>query len=222
MKFSASQLSIVIQLTLWSIMPGRALSEGVKRMKKCQASNLQMDLGLTAYKAEMEKANRQERRGSQEIAGQFGVNYRTLLQLFKGGHSLSSFNKSKHILSNEEEELIIEYALESASQGFPNTLQSLHQIEQKATVIIQSHLGSSAESLGPTWANHFVLRHHEHLQGHNAHHLDKVRAQGLNPPVVSHWFNEIVKKNYIDVGIKPENTYAMDESGFTQESICTQ
>ncbi|KIJ38003.1 hypothetical protein M422DRAFT_141244, partial [Sphaerobolus stellatus SS14] len=66
-----------------------------------------------------------------------------------GGRSISSFNKTKQPLSEAEEELIIKYALESAAQGFPDTLR---HIEQKATEIIRSRLGPKAAALGTNWA----------------------------------------------------------------------
>ncbi|KIJ46239.1 hypothetical protein M422DRAFT_91331, partial [Sphaerobolus stellatus SS14] len=67
-----------------------------------------------------------------------------------GGRSISSFNKTKSLLSDNKEELILEYALESAAQGFPDTLCHL---EQKATDIIRSRFGPKAAPLGKNWVN---------------------------------------------------------------------
>ncbi|KIJ37580.1 hypothetical protein M422DRAFT_211326 [Sphaerobolus stellatus SS14] len=153
----------------------------MKKKKKRQEADRQMDLALAAYRHQLEHVDPRERLGSRDIAQRFGVNYRTLLRLHKGGRSLTSFNKSKRLLSDAEEDVIIE-----------------------------------------NWADRFVVRHRDRLQSHYARHLDKARAQGLNPQAVSHWFNVIVKTYYVDAGIRPENTYAMDESGFTWESTRTQ
>ncbi|KIJ38661.1 hypothetical protein M422DRAFT_140763, partial [Sphaerobolus stellatus SS14] len=66
-----------------------------------------------------------------------------------GSHSITSFNKTKCLLSDKEEDVILEYALEAAAQGFPDTL---HHLEMKATEIIRSRFGSRAEPIGQTWA----------------------------------------------------------------------
>ncbi|KIJ23159.1 hypothetical protein M422DRAFT_88215, partial [Sphaerobolus stellatus SS14] len=66
-----------------------------------------------------------------------------------GGRSISTFNKTKKLLSDEEETLILDYALESAAQGFPD---KLHHLEQKAMEIIRGRFGSKAKTLGKNWA----------------------------------------------------------------------
>jgi hypothetical protein len=52
--------------------------------------------------------------------------------------------------------------------------------------------------------------------------LDTVCAHALNPTIVCHWFNEVVKKQYLDRRILPKNSYGMDESGFPPEASHTR
>jgi len=44
----------------------------------------------------------------------------------------------------------------------------------------------------------------------------------IKQPVVKHWFERIVKEEYVNKGILPENTYGMDESGFPPAAARTQ
>ncbi|KLO18966.1 hypothetical protein SCHPADRAFT_818923 [Schizopora paradoxa] len=51
--------------------------------------------------------------------------------------------------------------------------------------------------------------------------LDTQCAKGLNSKAVKDWFR-IVKEQIVDAGVKPENIYRMDESGFPPSNQGTQ
>ncbi len=59
----------------------------------------------------------------------------------------------------------------------------------------------------------FLDRHHDILQTHWSKPLDTQHAKSLNPVAVKSWF-DIVEEFVVKLGIKPENIYGMDESGF--------
>lgn len=63
------------------------------------------------------------------------------------------------------------------------------------------------------WVLCFIIRH-PHLTVAIGRRIESVRMDGATKPVLEVWFdacNEIVQKE----GIKPENTYNIDESGFS-------
>ncbi|KAJ3499646.1 hypothetical protein NMY22_g19492 [Coprinellus aureogranulatus] len=86
------------------------------------------------------------------------------------------------------------------------------EIEQYANVLRQAKLGTECEPVGKTWVFRFLDRHRDVLQPHWSKPLDTQRANSLNPISVQSWF-EVIKKFIVDAGIKPHNTYGMDESG---------
>ena len=59
----------------------------------------------------------------------------------------------------------------------------------------------------------FIDRHHEKLQTHWSKPLDTQRAKSLNPAAVESWF-KIVEEFVVKLGIRKEDIYGMDESGF--------
>jgi hypothetical protein len=78
-------------------MVGCALSEHVKKQKKCRALNAHMQQAVEAYQWEQTQPP-DKRKGVRKIDDKFFVNYTTLLRLAKGGISMSTFNASKQKL----------------------------------------------------------------------------------------------------------------------------
>jgi hypothetical protein len=72
---------------------------------------------------------------------------------------------------------------------------------------------SPRHTLGRDWVSRFILRH-PHLTVAVGRRIESVRMDGATKPVLEAWFdayNKVVQKE----GIQPENTYNMDESGFS-------
>jgi hypothetical protein len=67
----------------------------------------------------------------------------------------------------------------------------------------------------------FLDRHREALQTHWSKPLDMQRARALNPEAVKEWF-ELVCKFVLEAGIRPEDLYAMDETGCPPSDQGTQ
>ena len=107
-----------------------------------------------------------------------------------------------------EEEVLKNFILESAERGFPMTLK---QIKDYANLILHNRQGPEYDLVGEKWAGKFVDRHHQTLQTHWSKPLDTQRAQGMNPEAKKQWF-ELVEKFVVQLGIKKENIYGMDET----------
>ena len=132
---------------------------------------------------------------------------------------MSAFDAGKQRLTPAEESVFVDFALESADQGFPLTHANLYKA---ADDILTSHLGDEHVSLGHNWVNVFLNRHHEELQTHCSKPLDTQHGGALNPTNAKLWF-DLVRENIVDKDILPHNIYGMDESRFPpsdQETQC--
>ena len=86
-------------------MPGRPIPDLVKKWLACQNNDTQMERTLDAYHHEQTRplALGQRQNGVRKVAAMFpGVAYETLHRLHNGGHSISKFNLTKNLLTDEE------------------------------------------------------------------------------------------------------------------------
>ena len=194
-------------------MPGRPIPDLVKKQLAHQSNDTQMECALDAYHHEQTRqlAPGQRRNGVRKVAAMFpGVTYETLRRQHNGGCSISKFNSTKKLLTDEEEHVIVDFALQSSDHGFPCTHAFLGQ---QANAILDSQNGDSYEPVGKHWVDQFLQHHCDRLQTHWSHKLDTVCGQALNPTNVQHWF--MLLKTFIDdYEIVPALIYGMDESGF--------
>ena len=69
------------------------------------------------------------------------------------------------------------------------------------------------QPVGSGWIFTFLDQNRHDLQTHWSKPLDMQRVQALNTEAVKHWFN-LVEELVVNTGIKKEDIYRMDESGF--------
>lgn len=188
-------------------MVRRALSERVKRQKLRRRENSKLQDAIDEYKMEQEKEGK--KRGLRPIAAKHGVNFKTLSNLVNGGRSISAFNASKQNLTHPEERVLVDFIGESADRGLP---LSHKNIKAHANAIIAGR-DKPGEPVGEWWVGRFLERYRDELQTHWSKSLATERARALNPEAVKAWF-DLVEKECISKGIKRENIYGMDESGF--------
>lgn len=190
-------------------MAKHALSEQVKKQKHRRAENAKMQRALDAWRVELEKPEGMSRKSIRRIALDCDVNYRTLARLAKGGVSMSAFNASKQKLKPPEERVVVDFIKESADRGLP---LSRGEIVDVAESILASKHGEGPDStVGDSWVDNFLTRHHDELQTHWSKPLDMQRAQSLNPAAKENWF-KTVKEHVVDKGIPPELQFGMDET----------
>ena len=90
----------------------------------------QMEHTLDAYRHEQTRQLTLGQRwnGVRKVAAMFpGVANETLHMLHDGGRSISKFNSTKKLLTDEEEHVIVDFALQSSDCGFPCTHAFLGQ-----------------------------------------------------------------------------------------------
>ena len=84
----------------------------------------QMECALDAYHHEQTRqlALGQRQNGVRKVTAMFpGVTYETLHRLHNGGHLIFKFNSTKKLLTDEEEHVIVDFALQSSDCSFPCT-----------------------------------------------------------------------------------------------------
>ena len=190
-------------------MPFKPLSDRVKKHKASKANETRLHEAAEAYLA---AKNGPSKLSFRKIEERFpGVKKSTLERYINGkGKTKLEFSATKQKLSQIEENVLVNFILESADRGFP---LKHREIRQYANAIRQSRLGTDCEPVSDFWIYRFLDRHHERLATHWSKPLDMQRARSLNPEAVKSWF-DLVEKFIIDLGIDPENIYGMDESGF--------
>lgn len=186
---------------------GRADSETLKARKQ---ANLKAHLLLRAVEAYNAAQLSGKPRTVAELARDFHVSQSTLHRHVSGKRTKGEFTATKQKLTSAEEQTLVEFVLGCADRGLPSTHA---QLASFANNILKQRLGANAVEVGKNWSDRFVERHHQVLSTHWTRPLDGKRARALRPEVVEHWFS-LVKEFIHDKGIKVENTYGMDESGF--------
>ena len=123
------------------------------------------------------------------------------------------YNATKQKLSPQQKEVLVQFLVDSAEQGFGQTPM---QVVHEATTLYAASGGDTVNNpFGINWADQFLLCHRDHLQTYWSKSLDMQRANTLNPTVTDHWFNHIVKEHIAKKHVEPDCIYEMDESGFS-------
>ena len=114
-------------------MPYKALSDRVKKNKANQANNKCL---LEAAEAYLNAKDGGNKLSFCKIQEKFGVKKCTLKRFINGkGKTMLEFNAMKQKLSPKEENILVEFILESAVHGFPGTakLQPSHCPKERQT-----------------------------------------------------------------------------------------
>ncbi|KAJ3555968.1 hypothetical protein NM688_g2285 [Phlebia brevispora] len=196
-------------------MTRHALSIRQQKIRNRRAENRRLADAVDAYQQEQQKP---KPRGLRVIAQQYGIPKSNLQRAVDGQLSMSAFNAKKQLLTPEEERVIVDYILEASDRGLPPTHRELETVVNELLAQKHTDPGTSPQTCGVNWTSRFLDRHDDELQTHWSHGLDTLRAGALNAEVLKHWFEQVVKKRYVDAGFLPENTYGMDESGFPREA----
>lgn len=191
-------------------MANKALSERVKAQNRSRANAAKLHQAVDAYRREQEKPE-DSRKGARKIAEEFGIpkQWRTIINHFNGGRTMREAHEEQQKLTPAEEAVLVDFLMESADRGFP---VSVCDIDVMADLIRSRRLGPDCTKVGASWRERFLDRHRDILQTHWSKPLDTQRAQSMTPEAKKKWF-ELVEKFVVQQGIRPEDLYAMDETG---------
>ena len=175
-------------------MPGRALSERVKKQACHWAENVCYQSAIDEYNIEQlcTLGPGEKKRRYRTIADKWNVDKSVLQRLVQGGTSLSTFNASKRKLTYVEEPVLVDFILESTDRGLPLNLTS---IEWHANGVLEGR-DKPGEPVGKNWVGRFMDRYRDELQtliGQGP--LATERAKSLNKAAVQGWF-ELIKRGY--------------------------
>src|SRR5882762_3489259 len=167
-------------------MANKPLSKCVKALKRAKAKEAKLQQAMGAYHHELTK-NIKDRKGSHEIAKQFGIpgQYKTIQNRAKGLRSTAECHADQQKLKPSEEGVLKDFILESADRGFPMTLK---QISDYANLILHNREGPGYAQVGEGWARRLVDRYYEELQTHWSKPLDTQRARGMTPEANKQWY----------------------------------
>jgi hypothetical protein len=138
------------------------------------------------------------------------------LRNLTGARPLAESNHAKCWLLPEEEEVILEFALEIASRGWP--LEKQH-IKAHVDKICRARLGVifPENGVGLNWVDRFLGRHANRIQTYRSHPLEALCGKAVNEYTHRNYFN--ILKHVLDTGddgapLLPKNIYGSDETGF--------
>ncbi|EDR16115.1 uncharacterized protein LACBIDRAFT_321330 [Laccaria bicolor S238N-H82] len=124
----------------------------------------------------------------------------TLRRLVKGGTLKSIWNFQKSWLLEWEATMVIDYAIEVASRGFP---LSHRQLKDHVDSICCARLGRKfpASGVGKNWTSCFISKHSDRLSTYWTHNLDEKWGWAVNPHTNKEWFDlleDVLKGNRDD------------------------
>ncbi|KAH9165071.1 hypothetical protein EDB89DRAFT_1911699 [Lactarius sanguifluus] len=91
---------------------------------------------------------------------QIHLDHNTLARLSNGGRSLTEANREKSWLTSEEQEIIVQFVIESARRGFPLSPKCLWEHTE---YILRARLGDKfpEDGLGKNWPSRFIRKHYD-------------------------------------------------------------
>jgi hypothetical protein len=140
----------------------------------------------------------------------------SLSRYAQGGRTQAQSNAEKSWFTNEEADVIIEYAIELANQGHG---LSLRRLEEHANEILQARLGENFDGVGKNWARRFVEKNSDSLSSYWCHPLEHSRACAGNPHTKEAFFNLLeatIRGEDDEEPILDELIWGTDETGIQQ------
>ncbi|KIK97782.1 hypothetical protein PAXRUDRAFT_135622, partial [Paxillus rubicundulus Ve08.2h10] len=137
----------------------------------------------------------------------------TVCRRLDGGWSCHQVNMEMNTwLIEEEEEQLITFCVELASQGFPLNHQAL---KLHVNAILHTRLGTSfpEAGVGTNWTQHFLERHTAHLASYWSVPLDTAHGRAVNKHTNTAWF-DLLGKTIAVQKIEEDCLWAADETGF--------
>jgi hypothetical protein len=135
----------------------------------------------------------------------------TLALHANGGVTLTQSNRDKSWLTANEEESVVNFAIEVAQRGFP---LSPRRLKDHCEAILRHRLGSRfpEKGLGRDWGNRFITKYHNRLGMYWSSALDSSRSRAVNPITKEEYFRMLkeVREKY---DIPDEQVYGADETG---------
>lgn len=191
---------------------GRIAKTKSKRTReRSAAKEKNIQLAVEVYNSEYAPSFIGPRRTQAQIARAFHVQACTLSRRRKGGRSLQDVANAKKKLFNEEDDILLAYAIELARRKLP--MDNTH-LRLKGEAIIQSrpNMQHQQVKLGKQWPYRWVETHSDQIRMYWSSDMDNKCAGALNPTNHREYFDaleELQEKRHFRL----ENKHAADEMG---------
>ena len=136
----------------------------------------------------------------------YDVHFRTLHYRSQGRQARNNYIHSSRKLSDQEEQLIVEYILDLDSRGFPSRHRNVEEIANRLLA------DRDASPVGKRWAINFIKRQPQ-LKTRSFRKYDYRRAQCEDPTTIRNWFR-LVENTIAKYGIRSDDIWNFDETGF--------
>jgi len=143
-----------------------------------------------------------------KIAEEHNADCSAVRRLINGGDLKEESAQKRQKLTADEEAVMVQYLIETAKCGFPDTL---NHARMRANVILQARTGKPTLSVGKCWLNHFLHHHKDQLSQYWSTTLTTVRGGALNESNVDHWY-KLLQETIDGYDIDPNLIFAMDET----------
>jgi len=158
-----------------------------------------------------------------EAAKELNVPCATMTHRVTGRKTRPEAHEDEQILAAEEETELVRWIGRLTASGYPPKPHTLREMAdtirtRRATGINEpSAIYVSYDTLGHQWHKRFLNRHSE-LESIIPESIEAVRIKETSAAVIQKWFDDI---NYLiqTHDIQPQDTYNMDETGFSIGSI---
>ena len=161
-------------------------------------------------------------KSSYEAAKVLGISKDTVTRRANGGLTRSQARQQQQKLSYAQERTLLKWIKDLTISGYSPGHRLLKEIAEELRTRRTYNLDDPSlhalqlppqYNLGRDWVPRFIKRH-PHLAVVIGRRIDSVRMDGATKPVLEAWFNayESIVQGY---KILEENTYNMDESGFS-------
>src|SRR5258706_1888159 len=161
-----------------------------------------------AYKKVQEIKKSGQKPNISQIALEFDVPRATLNHCVNGRPSKQEDGVKHHLLPPKAENALVEFLVETACRGFPETEERVREI---ATIIHRNLTDDEKTHVGKTWVNCFLKRNSDKPKKSWATSQSMLRGTAANKESVDPFF-ELLSRMITVFSIVPELLLAMDES----------
>lgn len=213
-------------------MPHCAISKSEKKQASSEFQDKWIDIAATRYSEGQDNGGTKRgiRKVCKEVAEEcfhqtkMRVNLpkTTVIEWAKRRVSIRDFNAGKGWLTLEEEDVVVDFAIDTAVRGFP---LNHRRLKEHVDEVCQAKLGDTflVGRVGKEWTQWFLDRHFQRLKPYWSRALDHARARDVNPHTTEAYFKllqDVVEGSDGEEAIAPECIYGMDETGL-QEGVYT-
>ena len=212
------------------VMPGQAKSKTTQARDHNDMVGKWMTQAVEMYRDKQAKGDGETKLGLKKVCQvmqvrcweenhvQINLDKETLRRQLAGVKSQAQSNTERGCLTPEEENTIVDYAINMVDMGWPLSLQ---RMKEHAEEVCQGHHSETFPGLGKNWMKCFAERHQKRLKPYWSCSLDESQARAGNPTMKKAFFNlleETIKGEEGDEPVADELIYRADESGI-QEGI---